>query len=143
MIEVVGTDNVVGGIDQVARNLEDMTPAMREINDALTAYHAGMYGKGRKDLPSTLVRHPDSDGRLTETGKLRASLTQPHADGAVRAAGPTGSVWGTSLWYAGFAAYGTPTEKRRPLVRFNTATKTIIRDIVDRWVWHSTEDASS
>jgi len=139
MIEVVNAQNVVDGIDQVARNLEDLTPAMREINDALTAYHATRYGKGKKDLPQTLVRHPDSDGRLTETGKLRASLTEKHADGAVRMAGPRGSVWGTNVWYAGFAAYGTPHEARRPLVRFNTATKTIIRDIVERWVWHSSE----
>lgn len=145
MLHVVGVDNVVGGLTAVADNLSDerMTETFREVNDELTNFHKGMYGKGKKDLPQTLVRHPDSDGRLTLTGKLRASLTEPRAEGAVRAAGPTGSVWGTSLWYAAFAAYGTPTEKRRPVVRFNAATKKLIRATIDRNVWRGAGDLAA
>lgn len=136
-VKVIGVDNVVGGIDTLAHNLgkERTMQAFEKVEAGLTAYHAQVYGKGRKDLPQTLERHPESNGRLVLTGKLRDSLTQPEAEGAVRTVTPTFMRWGTSIWYGNFAQSGTKYEKKRPLVRLNSQTRKLITTTFEYHLW--------
>ena len=141
MIEVVGVENVVGGLDQVANNLGPvrMTETFAEVNEALEEYHARTYGRGKRDLPQTLERHPDSDGHLSETGALRDSLSRTGAPGAIRRVGPDFAEFGTTVWYGVFAQKGTKFERRRKVVKFSTPVKRAVRDVVERNVYRGSE----
>jgi hypothetical protein len=71
MIEVVGVENVVGGLEAVERNLSPtrMTETFVEVNEALEQYHKRTYGRGKKDLPRPLSVTPTQTATSQRPGR--------------------------------------------------------------------------
>jgi hypothetical protein len=87
-IELIGEREVVGDLTGIAVRSVHLEPA----------FEAAFQAQERAQAM------PFANGELVRTGNLRASLTQPHATGAIREAHGTEGVFGTSVRYARPAA---------------------------------------
>lgn len=83
------------GVDQTERRLNAVERRMRDARPA--------FEKVARILESGEQRHFNSlKGRYVDTGALKASLTQPNANGAIRKAHRDELEFGTSIFYARF-----------------------------------------
>jgi hypothetical protein len=75
---------------------------------------------------------PFRRGALTRTGRLRDSLTQPNADGAIRAVHADSAEFGTTIRYARAAAH----KKGRPVLMHPVPA---LAELMLRYVVHGSE----
>lgn len=87
-LQLIGGEEAEKDLDGIARRMLDARPAFEAVE---------------KILESGEERHFASlRGRYVRTGALKASLTQPDANGAIREAHADELVFGTSIYYARF-----------------------------------------
>jgi hypothetical protein len=70
------------------------------------------------------------NGRYVDTGDLRDSLTEPHADGAIRELHHDGAEFGSSIPYAVYQREGG----RSAVMRFDEADENEVAAIVLRYI---------
>ena len=106
------------------RNLAEVPLAAAEVMSEMEAYTAKTWGSGVEVTESTLERWPEWSP-LYNTGALKASLTRPDAEGAVREITPYGFRWGTSLFWAKLLYKGTRKMQPKPVVQSMKALRAV------------------
>lgn len=83
-VQAVGARNAANNLEGIARRMTRLQPAFREVTRVLEAGEERVF----------------AGGKFTDTGALRNSLTQPHANGAIREIHGDSLEFGTSIPYA-------------------------------------------
>jgi phage gpG-like protein len=103
----------------VEGRVSDLRPAMEEISEDFYRHEERAFGTEGSILRSGKwaplspryaawkARHYPGRTILVRTGKLKASLTQPGAEGAIREVTEDGLEIGTSISYARYHQWGT------------------------------------
>jgi phage gpG-like protein len=128
----IGFDVTARRFRHMAERLDDgeMMITNELVIKTIEEYHAKTWG--RQTLPvteGTKRRWPGRKGQLDLTGRLRASMTDSGAPGAIRQNLPSHVVYGTSIYYGKFVNDGTSKMPARPFVRFNTPLKQAIKNV--------------
>lgn len=113
-IQPLGTEKTSSDLAGVAHRLQNAEPAYLQV--------ARILERGEQRLFTRLR------GKYVDTGATRASLTQPHANGAIRRAHADELVFGSSIWYAKFLRKG---KKSAVLVLQPTERKAITQTVLD------------
>ncbi len=111
------------------------------MQEGLERYHEKSWGRRVKDLPQTLTRHPDSNGKLVETGARKALMTKSDAPGAIRTVTPRRIVYGTSNLAGVYANWGIKHEARKPVLKLNAPVRALIKTIIRDRITHTGDDA--
>jgi len=84
-VDIVGAERLMRRCDGIAWRLTHQEPVMKEAMNRLEKSEEKFFGD-----------------QYVDTGRLRDSLTNEHAEGAIRRVLPTGAVFGSSIYYAPF-----------------------------------------
>lgn len=124
----------VDGARAAAKLIEDIgeravhaRPAMTKITLLLVGGEVALWKRsgGKKWAPKV------GDGEVgVLSGRLKASLTEPGAEGAVREIHDDHVVFGTSLYWSRFMQAGTPHEPKRPVLVFRPTDRKATKEIV-------------
>lgn len=118
--------------------VEDFRPAWVEVARATNDFHEAVFkNEGRHGgfskwapLKESTKRQKRTDKILTETGRLRKSMTKNQAKDAIRVFKKKVFEWGTVVPYAGYHQTGTKKMAKRSPLRINKRlTKVIIKTI--------------
>lgn len=87
-IQAFGFDEVVGKYQRVSYRVQDMRPGFEEVSSELEEGEERLFNR--------------YGGKYVDTGALKASLTQPRANEAIREAHAQHLDFGTGVFYARF-----------------------------------------
>lgn len=128
---------VVAGLSRLAERMEDMSPVMREVGDAvreasMDAFKREASPEGAKWpplSPATIRRRRGGPVHriLQDTGALRQSIVK-------RLEGNRSVIVGARVEYAPFHQFGTKRMPARPFLGVSPATREEIMDVIDDWL---------
>lgn len=87
-LQLTGDEKAAADLDGISVRMQNARPAFELVQEILQAGEERHFAGLR--------------GRYVRTGALKASLTQPNANGAIREAHADELVFGTSIYYARF-----------------------------------------
>ena len=142
--EVEGQTEVARGFSRFGDNVEDFSPAFKEIvkdfhkGEAQQFQSEGSYGAGGwTPLAPTTIMRKSSGGYpmdiLVRTGDLRDAMTG-RGTAKVEIIRPKGMVVGTTLEYARFHQRGTRRMPARPIIALPEEQKTRWHKIIHKYL---------
>ena len=133
----IDDDGVVAGLSRLAGRMEDMSPVMREIGDAVREASMESFereappegGKWPPLSPATIRRRRGGPVHriLQDTGALRQSIVK-------RLEGDRSVIVGARVEYAPFHQFGTRRMPARPFLGVSPTAREEIMDAIHDWL---------